>query len=350
MKFLGLLLAALSAHASAATAPTAQTDIYTNFIYQTQGEVTKKIDVKPSGMGLSESPLGEEGSLFQLLTYSQNQKKFYLLDQKLVGAYLPKADIKITTLDPYTLVTRTRVDQPFSVEIEVTGLLTGIGLPNAATKVLLEHHVQSYAEGQISLDRTAVAATKPLYSGYISENGKTVLKFAASSLKATDSTKVSGEEHFTIHALAEGTITQTQIASTHVQVWPVASGKIRGITPGQEFGFDIPKIQLELTDLYPRSDTYLMVYEGSAVSSWEQGVIAKAFPVDRDRTVSQTLEVNDLDTKFTKNGTYTVALMSQTVFGTELLCDPITFSVDRTITINAMQTNFTDGTADLAAP
>jgi hypothetical protein len=45
-----------------------------------------------------------------------------------------------------------------------------------------------------------------------------------------------------------------------------------------------------------------------------------------------------------------VALISETVFGTELLCPPITFSVDRTITINAMQTNFTDDSADLTAP
>jgi hypothetical protein len=345
MKLLGLLLAALSTHASAATGP------YVNFIRQTQQGtgVVWDMPVARSGMGPSAMTLETNGSLFQLWTIEQNQAKDYLLDQKLVSAYLPKADIKITTLDPYTLVTRTRVDQPFSVEIEVADLLTGIGLPDAATKVLLEHHVQSYAEGQISLDRTAVAATTPHYSAYISENGKTVLKFAASSLKAADPTKASGEEHFIIHALSDGTITQTQIASTHVQVWPVASGEILGITEGQELRFDIPKIQLNLNDLYPRSDTYLMLYEGTAVNG-AQGVIAKAFPVDRDQTVSKILEVTDLGTKFTKNGTYTVALMSETVFGTELLCPPITFSVDRTITINAMQTNFTDDTADLAAP
>lgn len=345
MKFLGLLLAALSTHAAA------QTGAYVNFIRQTQQGtgVVWDMPVARSGMGPSAMTLESNGALFQLWTIEQNQTKDYLLDQKLVSAYLPKADIKITTLDPYTLVTRTRVDQPFSVEIEVTDLLTGIGLPEAATKVLLQQHVQSYPEGQISLDRTAVAATTPNYSAYVSENGKTVLKFAASSLRAADPTTARGEEHFIIHALADGTITQTQIASTHVQVWPVASGEILGITPGQELRFDIPKIQLNLSDLYPRSDTYLMLYEGTSVNGMT-GVIVKAFPVDRDRTVSQILEVNDLDTKFTKNGTYTVALISETVFGTELLCPPITFTVDRSISVNAMLSDFTDDTADLAAP
>lgn len=345
MKFLGLLLAALSTHAAA------QTGAYVNFIRQTQQGtgVVWDMPVARSGMGPSVMTLESNGALFQLWTIEQSRAKDYLLDQKLVSAYLPKADVRITTLDPYTIVTRTRVDQPFSVEIEVRDLLTGTGLPDAATKVLLQQHVQSYAEGQISLDRTAVAATTPNYSAYVSENGKTVLRFAASSLRAADPTKACGEEHFIIHALADGSFTQTQIASAHVQVWPVASGEILGITPGQELRFEIPRIQLNLNDLYPRSDTYLMLYEGASVNGMT-GVIVKAFPVDGDRTVSQILEVNNLDTKFTKSGTYTVALISETVFGTELLCPPISFTVDRTITVNALLTDFTDDTADLTAP
>jgi hypothetical protein len=345
MKYIGLLLIALS------NSTFAGVQTYVNFIRQTQQGtgVVWDMPVTRAGMAPSAMTLESNGSLFQLWTIGQTQAKDYLLDQKLVSAYLPKADIKVTTLDPYTLVTRTRIDQPFSVEIAVADLLTGTGLPDAATKVLLQQHVQSYAEGQISLNRTTVAATTPHSSAYISQNGTTVLKFAASSLKATDPTKARGEEHFIIHALSDGSITQTQIASAHVQVWPVASGEILGITPGQELRFDIPKIQLNLNDLYPRSDTYLMLYEGAAVNG-AQGVIAKAFPVDRDQTVSKILEVTDLDTKFTKNGTYTVALMSETVFGTELLCPPITFTVDRSISVNAMLSDFTDGTADLAAP
>lgn len=346
MKLLSLFLILSASHGFA------ETTTYKNIVRQVQqhsGVVWDMQDVTPQGAAPSALLHESGGSLFQLWTIDQTKAKDYLLDQKLVSAYLPKADIKITTLDPYSLVPRTRIDQPFSVEIEVADLLTGVGLPDAATKVLLEQHIQSYAAGQISLDHTQVEASTPTSSAYISENGKTVLKFAASSLKAADPTKAIGEEHFIIHALADATTTQTQIASAHVQVWPVASGEILGITEEQELRFDIPKVQLNLNDLYPRSDTYLMLYEGTAVNG-VQGVIVKAFPVDRDRTVSQILEVSDLATQITKNGTYTLALISETVFGNELLCPPITFSVERTITIHAMLTNFTDDSAALAAP
>lgn len=338
MKLLTLLSAVLSANTLAVSGA------YVNFIRQTQQGtgVTWDMPVVATGTAASALTLENNGSLFQLWAIEQTLAKDYLLDQKLVSAYLPKADIKITTLDPYPLVARTRVDQPFTVEIEMTDLLSGAGLPEASTKVLLEQHIQSYAAGQTSLDPALVAANTPLTSGYITQNGKTVMKFAASSLKASDPTKALGEEHFIIHALADGTVSQSQIASAHVQVWPIASGAILGITPGQELRFQTPLIQLNLTDLYPRSDTYLMLYEGAGING-VAGTIVKAFPVDRDRTVSQILEVTELDSKFTKDGTYTVALMSETVFGTELLCPPVTFSVNRSIDVNAMQVNFSDG-------
>lgn len=346
MKILSLILALSS------TTAFSQTSTYVSLVRQIQqgtGVVWDMQNVAVTGAAPSALALENSGSLFQLWSINQTIAKDYLLDQKLVGAYLPKADVKIITLDPYAVVPRTRVDQPFSVEIQVSDLLTGTGLPDAATRVLLGQHIQSYAAGQTSLDPAAVAANTPLSSAYLSQNGKTVLKFQASSLKASDPTKAVGEEHFIIRTLADGTITESQIASAKVQVWPVASGEILGIIPAQKLRFEIPKIQLNLNDLYPRSNTYLMLYEGTSVNG-VQGVIAIAFPVDRDRTVSQILEVTDLDTKITKNGTYTVALMSETVFGTELLCPPITFSVNRTISINAMQTHFTEDTATTSAP
>jgi hypothetical protein len=340
MKVIPLILAAISINASA------QINGFQSFIRQTQQPDTPTglpvewdMPVEATGTASSALELNKTGSLFQLWTIEQATAKEYLLDQKLVGAYLPKADIKIKTLDPYALVTRTRVDQPFSVEIKVADLLTGIGMPEAATKVLLEQHVQSYVNGVISLDPATVAANTPLKSSYIAQNGTTVMNFAASSLKASDPTKSLGEEHFIVHALPDGTVTQTQLASAHVQVWPVASGAIYGITPGEQLRYLIPTLQLNLNDLYPRSDTYLMVYEGTQINGVE-GKLVKAFPVDRDRSVTTILEVPELSAAIGADGPYTIALMSDTVYGRELLCDPITFSVKRTIAVNAMQVNF----------
>jgi hypothetical protein len=338
MKSIAFLFAISALNASAA-----QTAGYVSFIRQTPQETGIDWDMQVADTGTASSSLALEGagSLFQLWTVDQATLKDYLLDQKLVGTYLPKADIKITTLDPYPLATRTRVDQPFSVEIQVADLLTGTGLPDASTKVLLKQHVQSYVNGQVSLEPAVVVANTPLYSAYISQNGPTVMKFAASSLTASDPTKSLGEEHFVVHALADGELTQTQIASAHVQVWPVASGSILGISQNEKFQYQIPTLQLNLYDLYPRSDTYLKVYEGSSINGVE-GKLVKAFPVDRDRSVSTILEVTELSAAIGADGPYTIALMSETVYGTELLCDPITFSVKRTIAVNAMQVNFTD--------
>ena len=320
----------------------AQTSGYQNIVrqYQQGTGVVWDMTVEAAGAAPSALALESSGSLFQLWTINQTTGKDYLLDQKLVGAYLPKADIKVVTLDPYEITPRTRVDQPFSVEIQVADLLTGSGLPLASTKVLLEQHIQAYSAGQTTLDPAVVAANTPLTTAYIAQNGKTVLKFPASSLKASDPTKARGEEHFIVHALADGTITQSQIASAKVQVWPVASGSITGITAGEVYRYQFPKVKLDMVDLYPRSDTFFMLYEGTQVNG-TNGIKVEEYPWDSSAPRTTSIESEKLDKIFKKDGTYTVALMSDTVFGTELLCPPITFSVKRSIAVNAMQVNFT---------
>lgn len=337
MKLVSLILALASLNS------VAQSTAYVNFVRQIQQGTTVVWDMPVAAIGAAPSALalGSGGALFQLWTIEKTTAKDYLLDQKLVGAYLPTADIKIKTLDPYAAWPRTRVDQPFSVEITVNGLLAGTGLPDAATKVLLEQHIQNYAVGQTTLDPAVVAANTPFSTGYLTSNGLNKLNFAASSLKATDPTKATGEEHFIVHALADGTITQTQIASAHVQVLPIASGAISGITSGQQLRLQIPTIQLTLKDLYPRSDTYFMLYPGTSVNG-VTGTPLVAYPVDRDTTQSTLLTCTNLGSAITKSGTYTVALISTTVYGTELLAPPITFSVNGTISVHATMVNFSD--------
>ena len=336
MKHLSLFLA-ISAIACA------QNGGYVNFIRQIQqgtGIVWDR-QVAPTGEALSELATESNGSLFQLWTIDQTKGQDYLIDQKLVGNYLPAAELKITTLDPNGRMPRTRVDQPFTVEINVAGLLTGCDFPLTASKILLEQHTASYPTGQSSLDPTKVLANAPFASGYIGDNGRTVLKFPASSLKASDPTKAIGEEHFVVHALMEGRASQTQIASASVQVWPIASGEIKGITNGDVIRSRTPEIELTLTDLYPRSDTSFMLYEGTSVNG-VPGTLVKFYPINRDASASTVIGLTDLDSKFTKDGTYTVALMSETVYGTELLCAPITFQVKRPLQSDAMQVSAFD--------
>ncbi len=315
---------------------------YLNFVRQNQQGTGVVWDMPVASDGVSPAALLMEdgGTLFQLWTVDKNNAKDYLLDQKLVGAYLPKADIKIITGDSYTGATRTRVDKPFSVQITLSDLLSGTGLPEAATKVIAEQHIQNYPAGSTTLDPVKVMANVPSASTVISNNGLTPYNFNASSLKAADPTKAMGEEFFVVHALSDGSFSQTQIASARVQVWPVAYGKISGLTPGALYRTLLPTVQLDLNDLYPRSDTAFMLYSGTGISG--TGTLVKAYPMDRDTINSLKMEATELDSKITKDGTYTVALMSTTVYGTELLADPITFSVKRSISVNAMQVNYAE--------
>lgn len=324
---------------------TAWSGEFVNFIRQQQqgNGVVWDMPVAATGSSIAALNLESDGALFQLWSVEQGSAKDYLLDQKLVGAYLPAADVKVTTLDPYSRRPRTRVDQPFTVEINVSGLLPGNDFPIAASNVLLERHLGSYQNGTFSLDPAKTVSGAPFSNAYISLNGKTVLRFEASALTAADPTKATGEEHFVIHSLADGTVTQTQIASGSVQVWPVASGAIKGIANGDKIRFQIPPVELLLNDLYPRSDTYLMLFEGTSVNGTE-GTIVKAYPLDRETSESTVIAVPELDSKITKDGTHTLALVSDTIYGRELLCEPVTFSVSRTLRINAMQVDMADST------
>ena len=125
-----------------------------HFIRQRQQDTGIIWDMPVNVRGQSPSALALEngGSLFQLWAISPAPARDYLLDQKLVGAYLPKATMKVVTLDPDGKIPRTRVDQPFRVEIEVSDLLTGAQYPLAASSVLLERHAASYGLQETALD------------------------------------------------------------------------------------------------------------------------------------------------------------------------------------------------------
>lgn len=314
-----------------------------NFIRQHQQEskLVWDMPVPDVGAGPSALTLESGGALFQLWSIASSPPSDYLLDQKLVGAYLPKAEMKIVTLDPDGFVPRTRVDQPFRVEIHISDLLTGMDLPQAASSVLLERHLANYSTEQTYVDPVAAVSGTPQSSGYLTANGQHVLAFPASALTAPDPTKAAGEEHFVIHALADENMPQTQITSAMVQVWPVASGEIKGITHGERYRFQLPQVELLLHDLYPRSDTHLLLFEGTQINGVD-GKIIKAFPMDRESSQSHVLRVSELESKLTEDGDYTLVLVSETVFGREMLCAPVTFGINRTLHVNAMQVSFAD--------
>ena len=311
---------------------------YTNFIRQTQQDtgVVWNMPIVAKGQAASLGLLEGKGSLFELWTIETATNKDYLLDQKLVGAYLPVASISVKTLDPYDKFPRTRADQPFTVTYQVSGLLAGANLPLASTRVLLEQYTKSYTSTtQIPIPLTTAISGTPLSSAYITNNGTTTLNFPVTSIKATNPAQIKGEEHFVIHSLSDGTITQTQIANAFVQVWPVTAGGVQGITAGQKVRFSMPTLTATYTDVYPGSSVWLQIYEGSEKLGTEGKHLPGSDWTNTDNySKGNIVTVSNYDSLAVTDGVYTIEMLSLTPFGLERL-NHVTFTVDRTLQINA---------------
>jgi hypothetical protein len=241
-----------------------------------------------------------------------------LLEQKLTGPFLPAATIEVRTLDPDGTEPRTRVDHAFSVHIHASGLLTDEGFPRSVSRVLLERQLVAGDPAQTPSSSRA----------WIDRNGSTVLKFPASGLTAGDPTKADGHETFLIHALAGDRRTEGPIATAKVRVLPVASGRILGLRQGELVNRRAPKVELVLNDLYPKSATHLLLYEGREIHG-NPSITVKSLVIDQKNPLSTRIRVDDFSALMPTNGLYTIALVSDTVYGRELLCDPVTFEIQR---------------------
>jgi len=311
---------------------------YATFIRQNQQETGVVWDMPVTLAGEAMSPMNIElgGSLFQLWAIRSSPITDYLLDQKLVGAYLPNATTTVISEDPTPGLPRTRADRPFVLRVEVGGLLGGPNIPDAATRVLLERYAANYPENSTSLSLDEALAHPPVESSYITENGTSVFTFQLTALQGPDPTKVSGEEHFIIHALPDGDVSQTQIASAMIRIWPVADGQIAGIQDGQRIQSSPPKLTLKLEDLYPLSNTYLLIHKGGPASQTTgEKITGSILVLDQDTPETRTLTIADWSDFLAEDGTHTIELLTETPFGIDRL-DSVTFTIDRVLEINGM--------------
>ncbi|MDP4624146.1 MAG: hypothetical protein NWT08_03295 [Akkermansiaceae bacterium] len=312
---------------------------YHNFIRQQQQKTNVIWDMPVDAEGESAAALvAEEGGvLFQLWTIAENTAADYLLDQKLVGAYLPKGSITIRTQDSYNGVPRIRVDQPFSVDFQTSNLVTGAGVPESASRVLAEHHLAPNPDGSLTITPAQAISGKPHSSGYIEQNGITTVNYSASSISAADPTKARGQEHFVLHALGDGEFSQTQLATAYVQVWPMTTGTITGVSDGDIVRGNPPKITVSLEDLYPNSDTYLRIYStGTEIGEDGMVVPGSRLVLDQEFPENRTINIDDYAQLFDSDGPYRIELHTTTPFGTERL-GTASFTVNRGMRINAMQ-------------
>ncbi|MBB81165.1 MAG: hypothetical protein CMN02_09265 [Roseibacillus sp.] len=314
---------------------------YVNFVRQIQQDSGVEWDMGIGSSGVKISPTGvsSAGSFFELWAIHDQSITEYRLDEQYVTAYTPNAAITILTGDPYRAVARTRVDQPFQVHISVRGLIDEndpnyATAPDAAKWVDYTNYAFAYPQGVYSFEGIKNPVGTVVAEGYMEQTANTTVTFSATNLTGPDLTRVSGEEVFTITAQADFGVSATILDSEKVQIWPIATGEITGLTPSRYYE-EVPPVSINLENLYPDSTTYLRVYEGprrefpgktKTVNS-SYVIIEDSIPRNRDLTVK------GIDQYFTEEGLHTIELLHRTPFGTDLL-DSAEVNVDRTIEIN----------------
>ena len=332
-----LVLAALGMSASVGQAAT-----YTNFVRQVLLQsipaIYWDVSVEPKGERFSPVAIDLAGSRYELWTIENNGSKppvSYLLDTAYVSAFAPEGDIVIKTLDPDGgSIPRTRADQPFSVDIQIKGLRNGLLDPPSSKSVRLLHHTQSYGttNGE-NIDRSKAS----LFSqAIISTNGKTTLNYAMTNIAGTDLTKVRGEERFSIYTRKDDGSLDEQICSRYVKVWPLTKVSIVGVDQDSVIRFKAPEISIVVEDVYPKSYTYTQIYQGPQKLGTVGTVIPSAQLQRNDITPhSDIWKISNVNDYIDKEGTWTMEVITETVFGRERL-SYVTFNVDRELEVNSL--------------
>ena len=314
---------------------------YVNFIRQIQQDsgVEWDVTVPPSGNAVSPTGVSVDGAFFELWSIHNRSVSEYLLDEQYVTAYTPNAKIRIVTGDPYRAIRRTRVDQPFQVQISVTGLIDEsdpnyANAPDASKWVDYTHSTFHYPEGARSFNKAENPVGNVVAEGFMEETANTTVTFMATNLSGSDLTEVGGEEVFTISAQADFGVSATVLDSERIQIWPIATGTIRGVDP-TEYYEQVPPILVKLWNLYPDSTTYIRVYRGPQMSSpAKYSVVNTSFVIIEDSIPqSRSLVLREIDQHLTEEGLHTIELLHRTPFGTDLLAST-QVHVDRTIEIN----------------
>jgi hypothetical protein len=310
-------------------------NLYTNFIRQVQlpSGVQWDASVASAGEQRSALPIDPGGARFELWTVKATPLTSYLLDTRYISAYIPAADVKITTEDPYSAVPRTRADRPFSVEIQISGLLSGNNVPDPSKSVKLLRHVQSYGSGVgAGIDRSqAILQTQAM----VSSNGKLKLDYEVTEIPGSNRSKVRGEERFSIYSLADYQAPESQLAQRYVQIWPVADGLIQGIEPDKVYRHRFPAVTVTVNDLYPDSRTYVQVYPGEPRLG-QEGTIIPGSALILNETVPQSrvLTLENYEAAFQTDGRWTMELLTVTPFGIDRLSH-VSFSIRRSIRVNS---------------
>lgn len=303
-------------------------------------QLYSQVDIPENGgaglfLGLTVLDIGLDLSLS---LFGQNASmKFAKVDEKTVGTFMPDVTIQALSDDPH-VPARTRADKPYGIRIQIAGLQPAASTaPDYAKSVQVRRSFRTY-DPLIFAPTTATQSGTYLDSFTFKQNGPFVDNAISQRLPFASPTKALGEETFTVYTHPDALAVQSQFASAKVQIWPVATATITGIDPLRTYQEPPSTGVLQVTDLYPKSTTYLQVYKGSpALGTLGTALAETTVAYDSQTPQSAVIPITGLLNAVNSDGVYTIEALTITPFngGAPERMAYTTFKLDRTIQVNA---------------
>lgn len=298
--------------------------------------------VDREGNAPSQAPVPEGGSEFTLWAYYNGPEgtQEHFIDSALVGSYLPKGKLWITTPDPYSGgVPRTRIDQGFTLNFEVADLDTSAAATDAARKLLLDHDL-AVATNAVPADGSLGEAVD-FEQRFLERNGVGSIRFPGSNIPGTDPFTDSGMEFFNLYALPDGDIAELQLSEARVQIWPLSSASFEGIESSASYNI-VPEISVQLENLYPESETWVQVYRGPESVGTNGTRLSESMAIVNDvKPDNKVLSFKTLNTILNDNGEWTFEVLTKTPFGIERISWQ-TIVIDRNLELRAQFQGLSD--------
>ncbi len=366
----------------------------TNYFYDAEGNFASSYidwqNIEAIGSKLSENDVHGLGSSFELHCILKDNYTIvegsdaiaWHLDTAFVSAdSTVSAKVIIDSPDPYSTDSepyRTRADKGYSVSINTYGLIpsTVEGAQPSQTKVIYLHEytlaqdsstLYELSSGLLDYDDTysnSYSRTNIPQSDVSANGSETVAVYAipekyngnnghGNNIDGVDSsnngnskdgedTDPSTDDEIIKGVLANLIDNASEepdrlLSQETVRIYPQPTASLSGITQNQVIGADMPDITMSFNNLYPGSDTYLVIYKANeSVPELSDERTRFALTVQSHRTpLTQTNTYTKLSYALDSQGIWKAEIRHDSPFGDGELLDSVQFEVLPTVKVNA---------------
>ena len=316
-------------------------DRYTQLLYQIEYDqngaflVEHQINVEKEGT-IDAMDGVDFSSRFELHCIdSENPSLDPFIAEQLVSAYLPTGSITITSLDLGTSYgkARTRVDQPYTVGVTVSGIIENDPtLQEAARMIHFDKDISTFSEGVTQLSDDA--ATNNTQSN-ITTAGNT----SATYVSQIEATK-SGAATYSLSTLVDFDAESSSLANETIYIWPLSTGSLEGVVERKTYA-TLPALTVDLIDVYPEATARLRVTNlDTGLSHLAIGWHSKNNN-ESTQSKNDTFDGSDLmKDSFPIDGEYKIELVEDSVFGIRVLDTYQPITIKRSVAVNG---HFTEG-------